>query len=290
VINLYEYVDGNPLRYIDKTGLEGSAPPDAGSKSEADFRESHVYSAAPNAAAKFEIDRKILGGDFSKGELVDMDSEDYLKKLVGAAGGTVKTRARGLQFFIIEGGGEGFLPERYKGVDASDEKRGDISGTNNAADRVMWLESNNLIVAFDAHGKLVSSAREVRPLEIKDPDPKSSWSRGTSDAVFSAWDNRPVSVYRNKRWEINYFGLRVDDSRGFYRTHPKVDMHKTEATNGCHFIVDGRDDENTPSTSDPKALSAFEPKFIQDVMAAAGVKNKKDNIGTMHILTIGPVK
>ena len=48
----------------------------------ADFEATHVYSSAPQAAAKREIDRQIMSGDYSAGRWVRLDNESYLRDLV----------------------------------------------------------------------------------------------------------------------------------------------------------------------------------------------------------------
>src|SRR5215204_4907166 len=48
---------------------------------EAGFYLLHTYSKAPEASAKRMIDVQIMGNDFSKGTMIDMHSEAYLKEL-----------------------------------------------------------------------------------------------------------------------------------------------------------------------------------------------------------------
>jgi RHS repeat-associated protein len=280
--SLYEYVESNPFRYTDETGLQGAAPTD-----EDKFKQTHVYSTSPKAAAKLKIDEQIMGGDFSKAALVDMKDEGYLKKLISAASGgkvTVSTHAHGLQFFIIRGGGEGFLPEADRGRDASDVHTG-TSTTAGGTGTKMRFDDTDLITAFDDKGKLISSALLERPFEIITPDRPHLWTEGTANKVYDAWDKRPVSLYRNEHYAplggIKYYGLKVDDSAHAYRDGwARIDMHKKEATNGCMFIVDN----NTPAMSEKAKLDAFEPQFIKDVMKKTGGAAK--NIGTMHMVMI----
>jgi len=64
------------------------------------FLSSHVYSTAPEAAAKRRIDETLMGGDFANRGKIDMASEAYLSELIYLASGgrrVVKTarRARG---------------------------------------------------------------------------------------------------------------------------------------------------------------------------------------------------
>jgi hypothetical protein len=247
---------------------ESTGPPDPAKSADCEkkFTETHVYSTAPEAVQKFKIDKEILGGDFCKGAAIDMHNEAYVKQLIGKGEPkiTVQTSAKGLQFFIVKGGGEGFLPDSHRGIDASDVTRGS-----------MRFDDNDLIAVFDEHGKLLSSALLQRPFSVP-----GKITRRTADKVYGAWHNRPVSLYKNNNFEIKYWGLAVDDSLGEYRSgRVRIDIHKQEDTNGCIFIVD----ENTPPTSKLAELNAFEPKLIMDVMNTAGVKN---NIGIMHMLTI----
>jgi hypothetical protein len=81
--------------------------------------------------------------------LAMLSNEEYLKKLISSAsegGVTVEAAAEGLQFFIVKGGGEGFLPGRYRRIDASSVTRKDKR-----------FDDNDLIVVFDEKGKLISS-------------------------------------------------------------------------------------------------------------------------------------
>lgn len=254
-------------------------PASSAAAAEAAFNATHVYSNAPEAAKKRKLDEQIMGGDYSKGNAIDMHSAAYLKQLVSLAGKgatTVKVDAQGLQFFIIKGGGEGFLPAGYKGSDASDVTEA-AATTGNQAGTVMHFDNNDLIAAFDAKGALISSALLQRPLSIENPN---IWTRPTANKIYDAWDNQHVSLYQNTNFDIKYYGLRVDDKLGYYSSgKARIDLHKQENTNGCIFIVD----PNTPSVSDP-ALSAFEPKFITEVMARVG--NKRSNIGVMHMVDV----
>jgi hypothetical protein len=242
---------------------EGTSPAECEKK----FKETHVYSKAREATQKLRIDTQILGGDFCYGAAIDMRNEEYLKKLISNASGgslTVLPAAQGLQFFIVKGGGEGFLADRYRGIDASDVTR-----------QPGRFDDNDLIAVFDKKGKLISSALLQRSFSIP-----GKITQKTADKVYDAWDNRPVSLYKNENFVIKYFGLKIDDSLGEYRSgRVRIDIHKQEDTNGCIFIVD----EDTPLTSETAKLNAFEPRFIVDVMRAAGVK---ENIGIMHMVTI----
>jgi hypothetical protein len=249
-----------------------------------DFEASHVYSTGPKAGRKRMIDEQIMGSDRAKQDIIDMSNEAYLKELIKVSSKnsvTVSSHARGLQFFIIKGGGEGFLDASYGGQDASNEVVGGGATTSGAPGTIMRFDSTDLIAAFDAHGVLISSALLRRPLSIQHPN---IWSEHAANAVYDAWDGQPVSIYYNKNphWDIHYYGLWVNDSRGYYASgRIRVDLHKEEATNGCIFILD----PNTPPYSAKLALNNFEPKFIKDIQRSIGAHVKR-NIGIMHMVDI----
>jgi hypothetical protein len=189
----------------------------------------------------------------------------------------VSSGARGLQFFIIKGGGEGFLNPFYTGKDASRVPSGGGVTTSGQPGTAMVFDDNDLLAVFDQKGKLISSALLRRPLSITHPN---IWTEHTANRVYNAWDGRHVSLYHNKNFDIAYYGLMVDDRLGLYRSGAvRIDMHKEEATNGCIFIKDPM----TPPYSDKAKLSAFEPQLIKDVQTAVRAK-AKSNIGTMHVI------
>ena len=100
--------------------------------------------------------------------------------------------------------------------------------------------------------------------------------RKTAAAVYDAWNGKVVSVYHSNNvrlgW-IPYLGLAVDDG---YRDGSAgkgvatIDIHKTEATNGCIMIVD-------PGQTDfsDAGLRTFEPQLILDVLAKRGIDPAK---------------
>jgi hypothetical protein len=247
----------------------------------AKYDKEHIYSMAPEAARKRTIDLQIIGGDYSRGKEIRIDNESYLKQLIEIGSGGrqrvgVDKRGR-LQFFIIRGGGEGFLPDTLAG-----ENAGDVVETGTTTDGKKTLtfrfDVNDLLVVFDSKGNLISSARLERPVSITDV-----WTRKTANKVYDSWGGREVFIYRNTRFNIPYLGLGVDDP---YRGHSAtVDMHKQEDTNGCIFIVD----PNTPNVDD-KDIAKFEPKLIHDVLASVGKSpsNVKERVslGVMHLLEI----
>jgi hypothetical protein len=255
------------------------------------FLSSHVYSKAPEAAAKRRIDETLMGGDFAKRGKIDMNSEAYLSELIYLASGgrrVVKTGAKGkgLQFFIIKGGGEGFLKPFYRDKDASRHMTGEGSTTRNSAGGVtMVFDNNDLLAVFKSEGKLLASALLKRPISIVDPSEKDPnvWTEGTANKVYDAWDGQSVTLYRNKgTYNIDYYGLMVWDSLRLYaRGKVRVDMHKQEETNGCIFIVD----PDTPPLSDPARLNLFEPKLIKDIQTHIGARTKS-NIGTMYVIDV----
>jgi hypothetical protein len=143
----------------------------------------------------------------------------------------------------------------------------------------MIFDNNDLIVAFDKSGRFISSALLERPISITNPN---IWTQHAADRVYNAWDGRPVSLYRNERFSIKYYGLWIDDKNGDYASgRIRVDLHKQEATNGCIFIVD----DNTPALQDTFNLNAFEPQFIKDIQAIVG-KMSAGKIGTMHMIDV----
>jgi hypothetical protein len=240
-----------------------------------------VYSKSADAAKKKKID-----DDIAKQKIpIDMHNEAYLKALIAASSkdkSKVSGNAKGLQFFIVRGGAEGFLGDFYDGKDASRMVTGDATTTSGGAGVSMVFDENDLLIAFDKHGKLIDTAQLQRPLSIKNAPVK--WTEGTANKVYDAWDGQPVSVYKNNSFDVTYYGLAVDDKLGWYRSGKvRVDMHKQEATNGCIFIVDN----NTPEYNDKATdmLSQFEPEFIKKIQQAVGAKVGSD-IGTMHMLDV----
>lgn len=246
-----------------------------------------VYSTSNDATKKKQIDDEIRAAT-----PVKMDDPVYLKKLIQkcADGGQgVADHARGLQFFIVKGGGEGFLSGAYAGKDASRVIiLGGSTTATSAAPMTFVFDDNDLLVAFDKQGNFINSALLRRPLSINNAWPV-VWTEDTANKVYDSWDNAPVSLYKNTNFGpksrfhgIDYFGLRVDDPQGFYAKNiARIDIHKTEATNGCIFIVD----DATPAYSDKAALNIFEPQFIKDVQRAVGAPTG-EGIGTMHMLDV----
>ena len=255
----------------------GAAPPDP---SVVKYNTDHVYSSAPEASTKRAIDLKIIGDDYKRGHEVRIDNEAYLKRLIEiSSGGKYSVgSASALQFFIIRGGAEGFLPASMLGLDASNVilAGATTSGTGSSAFR---FDNNDLLVVFDSAGTLVSSARLERPLFIS-----GMWSQKTADKVYNSWADKEVFIYRNSNFDIPYLGLGVKD--GFRGKTATVDMHKQEATNGCIFIVDPK----TPAIDDAN-LGKFEPKLITDILARTGtsvaaVGSKKISLGFMRVINI----
>jgi hypothetical protein len=263
------------------------APGSAAEK--AAFLASHVYSKAPEADAKLRIDQALMGGDFANRAKVDMKSEAYLRQLIHLATGgrrvvATGAKGKGLQFFMIKGGGEGFLKPFYRDKDASRRVIGHGATTSSSGGVSMIFDNNDLLAVFTSEGKLLGSALLERPISITDPSRRNPhmWTEGTANRIYDAWDGRPVTLYRNKNFDIEYYGLMINDKLGWYAARKvMVDLHKKEATNGCIFILD----PDTPPLSDPAKLNLFEPKLIKDIQAHIGAR-AKSNIGTMHVIEI----
>lgn len=115
----------------------------------------HIYSKAPEASAKRAIDLDIMEHDFANADRIDMSSEDYLKELIKRASNgkfNVKGGTQGIEFFIIRGGGEGFLDPEYRDKDANRDIRFDESTTAGEAGSTFIFDCNDLIAAFDKKG------------------------------------------------------------------------------------------------------------------------------------------
>src|SRR4030095_6352650 len=81
------------------------------------------YSKSPAASVKRTYDLKIMDSDVRNSDRVDFRKGDYIKQLIKLMSrDTVEVKAltRGLQFFFLTGGAEGFLDSAtFSGVDAS---------------------------------------------------------------------------------------------------------------------------------------------------------------------------
>jgi hypothetical protein len=129
----------------------------------------HTYSKAPEASAKRLIDLEIMEHGFANSDRIDMSSEDYLKELIKRASHgkfSVNGGTQGIEFFIIRGGGEGFLDPEYRDKDANRDIRFDESTTAGEAGSTFIFDCNDLIAAFNRKGKLISSALLERPISI----------------------------------------------------------------------------------------------------------------------------
>ena len=246
----------------------------------------HVYSSAPEAKPKLAIDLKFIGNDYKRGGEINIGNESYLKALIDTASkGKQKVgAAKGLQFFIIRGGAEGFLPQDLRGMDAS-QVTATTTDTRGVTSVNSVFDHNDMLAVFDNKGQLISSARLERPLVVTN-----IWSKKTADKVYASWSNREVFVYKNENFSVPYLGLGVRD--GFRNRKPGtgrvvIDMHKQEYTNGCIFIVD----RATPVLGDDAALGAFEPQLIKDVLKQVGIDIRKvghsgQAIGKIYQVTI----
>ena len=257
------------------------------------MRATMVYSKSPEASAKHIIDFGIMNNTMANYDLLDFEREDYLKSLIEAGSkGVVKVSnlTNGLQFFIIKGGAEGFLDRSYDGQDASHFLVSGGVTTSGQPGTDMIFDDTCLLAVFDHLGNRINSAMLRRPISITNPN---IWTEHTADAVFAAWDHRPVSLYHNTNFDVKYFGLEVDDSQGYYSSGKvRIDIHKEEATNGCIFILEtgtpDYPDDTLPAAAKTAALdklSQFEPQVIKDVQKAIHASTKY-NIGTMHIIKL----
>jgi hypothetical protein len=222
------------------------------------FDREHIYSLAREAARKRDIDLQIIGDDYSRSAEISIESESYLKQLIELGSGgkqTVSDKAKKIQFFIIRGGAEGFLPADLAGKDASDVAIPWLMTNGKLAQS--RFDNNDLLAVFDPQGKLIRAALLQRPVSIP-----GAWSSRAANEVYNAWHNKEVSIYRNTNFSVPYVGLVVADGK---KGVGWVDMHKEEATNGCIFIVD----PDTPAMGTPD-LDTFEPKLIHEVLASIG--------------------
>jgi hypothetical protein len=253
------------------------------------FDRAHGYSLAPEARRKRAIDLEIIGGDYTRSGDVRIDNEDYLKKLIeiGSDGKQkVLSKARDMQFFIVRGGGEGFLPDALRKIDA----RNNVTHWQSTEGKLgeTDFDENDLLAVFGTGGTLIGSARLRRPTYVA-----GSISRSTAARVYDAWAGKRVFVRRNATPEwIPSLGLGLDDGfrDGSANKGVKVviDLHKEEQTNGCIFIVD----DTTPALGTPE-LRTFEPALIKKILAAKGLDEAKlarghVHLGTMHVVTITP--
>jgi hypothetical protein len=245
----------------------------------AQFDRDHVYSRAPEAARKRDIDLQIIGDDYRRSAEISLDNENYLKELIRLGSGgkqAVGAHAKKLQFFIIRGGAEGLLPADMAAKDASNVV---VPGTttDGGTPREFRFDNNDLLAVFDAGGKLIGAALLQRPVSIT-----GVWREDKANAVYNAWHNKGVSIYRNANFSVPYLGLFVDDGM---KGTGWVDMHKEEATNGCIFITD----PDTPGL-DTEELKTFEPKLIVAILASIGKRPDQVKaaipLGTMRVVDI----
>jgi hypothetical protein len=263
------------------------APAGAANPAKAAFDRDHAYSLAPEARRKRAIDLEIIGNDYAKSGDVRLDNESYLKRLIEIGSGgkrKVQGKTPALQFFIVRGGGEGFLPDAFRGIDANNNVT-HWQGTNGKLGETDFDE-NDILAVFDESGGLVAAARLSRPTYVA-----TRISRGTTTRVYDAWDVKKVFIYANKTpgW-IPYLGLAVDDGfrDGSANNGQRVaiDLHKQEQTNGCIFVIDPA----TPALG-ADALRTFEPALIKKIMAKKKLDDAKlakgrVTLGTMTVVAI----
>jgi hypothetical protein len=257
------------------------------------FDSEHIYSQAKEAVTKRAIDLQIIGGDYSRSGEISLDSEDYLKKLIDLGSGhtrKVSAKGTGLQFFIIHGGGEGFLPPE-EGAEKLDA--GHTAGPGETTDKTVTkniYDVNDIIAVFDRTGGLVTSGYLIRPLFVPN-----HLSEEKANEVYNSWDGKNVSIYRNTYWYdtkggVIYLGLAVADGyRGSGPGTVTIDMHKTEQTNGCIWIHD----PDTPSLNlrdkdGKRVLDSFEPKLIVDILKAKGMT--PEDVKAQHTYYLGTMQ
>ncbi len=234
------------------------------------FDRDHIYSTAPSAAKKRDIDLQIISDDYSRSSEISIGSESYLKELIRLGSDdkiTVSGSAKRMQFFYIKGGGEGFLDASMAKVDATKVIQ---PGSTTHSDNSEFIyeftfEVDDLLAVFDRHGKLIRAALLERPTSILDKtlpteSHENPWTTSTADAIYNSWDKKDVLIYRNSgTFSVPYLGLHVDAGAWI------VDFHKQEDTNGCIFIVDPA---TPPNGTDE--LKNFEPKLITDILKSIG--------------------
>src|SRR3954452_1533387 len=128
---------------------------------------------------------------------IDMSSEAYLKELIKRASHgkfSVNGGSQGIEFFIIRGGGEGFLDPWYSDKDANRDIRFDESTTAGEAGSTFIFDCNDLIVAFDNKGKLISSALLERPISISLSDDPVFWREITAKDTLKKAENATVGI------------------------------------------------------------------------------------------------
>ena len=110
-----------------------------------------TYSDSNTGRWKQSLDAEIA----RTGVAIDASKEDYLKQLVRLCtdySSPVSDHVSSIQFYMIDGGAEGFLHGSYSRQDAG-RVTGRYGGTG-------WItfDNNDMLVAFDKNGKLISSA------------------------------------------------------------------------------------------------------------------------------------
>lgn len=238
------------------------------------FDRDHIYSTAPSAAKKRDIDLQIISDDYSRSSEISFSSESYLKELIRLGSDdkiTVSGSAKRMQFFYIKGGGEGFLDASMAKVNAS--KIVHPGSTTHSApggfQEEFTFEVDDLLAVFDKHGKLIRAVLLERPTSILDKtipadSPKNTFRASTAESIYNSWDKKDVLIYRNTNFSVPYLGLHVDAGAWI------VDFHKQEDTNGCIFIVDPATPPLKPDGVKNDELNNFEPKLITDILAAIG--------------------
>jgi hypothetical protein len=247
------------------------------------MRATMIYSKSAEASVKRIVDLAIVGADFRNSDRIDFEKENYLKELIRISSNntiTVNGLADKVQFFFIKGGAEGFLDNTYTGIDASRITRQGATTAGGASD-VFVFDDTCLLAVFDPRGKLISSALVSRPISIT-----GIWTEKTANAVLDAWDKSPVDLYHNQNFPVKYYGIKIMDTAGWYANKwARIDIHKTEDTNGCMFITDVNTPNNTGDAAGDQRLSQFEPQLIKDIQAAIGAR-EKNGFGLMRVIKL----
>jgi hypothetical protein len=217
-----------------------------------------------------------------------MNAEDYLRLLIqrGSRGRLqVVSHARGLQFFIVRGGAEGFLSRDLTAGDPSHvEEQGGL------------FNYEDLLAVFSAEGRLVGSSKLKRPLRLA-PDPAhgfGGWSQGRAEAVYRSWDGRDVGIYYNTNFVIQrnghsesdaYWGLKVDDPFRARKGEDRVvmDIHKLAYTLGCVMLDDPRYEEKRQESG--FSQSAYEPPLIRAVLRETKGR-PAERLGVLRVLDL----
>lgn len=237
------------------------------------------YSISLIAVAKKKIDDSMK----SKGIDINISDEKYLKALIKEIGhDEVKPNGsvNQLQFYIIIGGGEGFLASEFESVDAGKAK---YIGRN-------WDEAyfdwHDLLVVFNGAGNLIDASLLTRPILLKSSTkPKYNLSEATANKVYNSWDNKTVMIIYNSTYD--YIGLGVKDG---FRGKTTIDIHSFGiGTHGC--ILLNSEDQKSPFPAGGGGVPASpnsNPRLINNIITSLGLSSVTNNIdiGTMKMISV----